>query len=164
MKLDIGAGNSSDQNFIKMDIYNFGNINVVHDMEEIPYPFESESIEEIRANHSLEHCSHNSIQDILNECYRLLKKDGIIRIEVPCLESSIKRFLLVPDEEKWASVEMEYIFGNQGRSQIGNQYHKCGFTLKTLQKLVENAKFVVEEVYRYTNTLQIECIILRAKK
>lgn len=48
-----------------------------------PLPFENESIDFIFVEHALEHISmHNGVK-FLTECYRVLKKDGIIKIIVP---------------------------------------------------------------------------------
>lgn len=164
MKLDLGSGNSSDKDYVKMDVYPFSNADVIHDMEKIPYPFQSESFDVIRSHHSLEHCSFPRVQEILSECFRLLKPNGYLKIEVPCLESAIKAFLTLPEEKRWNSVAMEYIFGNQNKTQLGNQQHKSGFTIRILQDLVEAAGFKVENQYKEVNNIGFEVIKLEAKK
>lgn len=162
MKLNLGSGNIKKEGFVNIDIYPFENVNIVHDIEK-SLPFENDTFDEIYSNHVLEHCSTDSILSILKECYRIIKQNGEINIEVPCLECVIKKFLEFPEEKRW-SYPIEYIYGNQGRSQTGQQYHHTGFTPARLEFLVRQAGFEIIYNYEYINNLDMTCIKLRAIK
>jgi len=163
MKLNLGSGHSSKIGYTNVDIYPFDNVDIVHDLEEIPYPFDDNSAVEIYMSHSLEHVSMTSVPSLLRECYRILQKNGNLIIIVPCIECAMKRFLNEPEESRWGYV-IEYILGNQGRSQQGDQYHKSGFTPAYLKKLVEDAGFKVKRLFEVENNLKMNCIHLDAQK
>lgn len=85
--LDIGCG-TNKYPFGKvtgMDIVDLLGVDIIHDMESFPYPFESESFDEIIMQHSLEHVSKDNGANIkiIEEIHRLLKPNGILKVEVP---------------------------------------------------------------------------------
>ena len=51
-----------------------------------PLPFNDNSIDIIFTNHNLEHVNFTSAYKFLEECYRILKPKGILRIQVPSIE------------------------------------------------------------------------------
>lgn len=163
MQINLGSGNSSDRTYINVDIFKFENVDVVHNLEKLPYPFENDSADKIYMSHSLEHISMSVVPEVLKECHRILKKDGRLEIIVPCIECAMKRFLEEPEEKRWGFV-IEYILGNQGKTQIGDQYHKSGFTPVYLKKLVEDAGFRIDSLEEVNNNLKMNCINMHATK
>ena len=81
--LDLGCGTNKVQGAIGMDNANLSTVDVVHDLLQFPYPFESNFFDEIYLNHVIEHFNINQINSILNECKRLLKNDSKLIICVP---------------------------------------------------------------------------------
>ncbi len=81
-ELDIGCGNHKVGGAIGLDFRDIDNVDVVHDLNKIPYPFLDNSFSVIYCNDVLEHLEI-SLDDILIELCRLLKKDGRIKILVP---------------------------------------------------------------------------------
>lgn len=59
---------------------------------ERPLPFTNTSIHYIFAEHVLEHIPHQEGYRFLEECYRILKPGGVIRIVVPSVEALSERF------------------------------------------------------------------------
>jgi predicted SAM-dependent methyltransferase len=49
-----------------------------------PFPFESGSVDGIFASHILEHFVLMDALDLVDECYRLLRPGGVLRVSVPC--------------------------------------------------------------------------------
>ena len=162
MNLDLGGCNHSEKNYINLDIYPFKNVDIIHDMEKT-LPFEDNKFEHIKCEHSLEHCSTHVIPSILKECFRVLTKNGTIVIIVPCLEHSIKSFLEASEEERWG-YRIEYIFGNQGKTQVGQQMHKTGFTADRLKYLCEQAGFIVDDLYSEPNSIKMVCLTIKCHK
>jgi len=85
--LDIGCG-INKYPFGKvtgMDIVDLPGVDIIHDMESFPYPFESESFDKIIMQHTLEHVSkeNNTNIKIIEEIYRLLISNGLLIVEVP---------------------------------------------------------------------------------
>lgn len=83
MKLDIGSNGHSPEGFIGLDKRELPGVQVVHNMEVLPWPFESESCSEIRASHILEHIKPWLTIDIFNEMWRILKPQGQAEIVLP---------------------------------------------------------------------------------
>jgi len=162
MNLDLGGCNHSEKNYINLDICPFKNVDVVHDMEK-SLPFKNNLFEHIKCEHSLEHCSIISIPLILKECYRVLQKNGTLKITVPCLESAMKSFLDASEEERW-EYRIEYIFGNQGKTQDGQQLHKTGFTADRLRYLCEHAGFIIDNLYSEPNSIKMVCLTIKCHK
>ena len=65
---------------------------VFHDLRK-PLPFEAESMSVIYSSHTLEHLYRSEAEMLLDECYRVLRRGGIIRLVVPDLLSLAKRYV-----------------------------------------------------------------------
>lgn len=83
VKLDLGSGDKDhwrkDQEYLRMDVIDYGQ-DIVWDAEEgIPLPDNSCSF--IVSSHFFEHL--DDIIGVMNECWRILRKDGILHIIVP---------------------------------------------------------------------------------
>ena len=90
--LDLGCGENKIPNSIGLDNVKLPNVDVVHDLIDLPYPFDSKSIDKIYLRHVIEHFDIDHINSIFNECHRLLKKDSQLIITVPHV-SSISAFI-----------------------------------------------------------------------
>lgn len=60
-------------------------VDIIHDLDKTPYPFQKNSVDEIHMYHVLEHL-HNPLQK-LEEIHRILKPGGIIYLRVPHFSS-----------------------------------------------------------------------------
>jgi SAM-dependent methyltransferase len=85
LKLDIGCGDNKLEGHIGLDFKQFPGVDVVHDMRVFPWPFPDETFTLISASHVLEHIPRENgvFIDVMNEIWRVLKKDGQFRIAVP---------------------------------------------------------------------------------
>lgn len=89
MILDIGCGTNKHkddtQEVIGMDIIDLPGVDVVWNMEQIPYPFENGKFNKVILQHVLEHVTkENNINiKIIEEVHRLLSKHGSFEVEVP---------------------------------------------------------------------------------
>lgn len=84
--LNIGCGKTRIPNSMGVDrvkIEDF--VDVVHDLDKIPYPFPKNSAEEIHCYHVLEHL-HEPLKKI-EEFHRVLKPNGKLYIRVPHFSS-----------------------------------------------------------------------------
>lgn len=85
--LDIGCNgkkyksDNPDDIVTGLDIQKFPDVDVVHDLEKAPMPFDDESFDIVYSNHNLEHIS-NRVQ-LMDEIWRILKPDGIFDVTVP---------------------------------------------------------------------------------
>ena len=85
MKLNIGSGFRKMDGYINVDNFEECKPDVLMNLEETPWSFESNSVSEITAIHVLEHLGEQRdvFFNIIKEIYRVLRNDGIIKISVP---------------------------------------------------------------------------------
>lgn len=87
MKLDIGCGRVVEDGYIGVDkaqILRADGSNIVDiilDLDKEVLPYKDNEIEAIKANDVLEHVQN--IAHVMNECHRVLSKDGILWGHVP---------------------------------------------------------------------------------
>jgi predicted SAM-dependent methyltransferase len=86
MKINLGCGKDIKKGYINIDSKEIIGVDIVHNIEQFPYPFKSESIEEIYASHILEHVT--DLESVMQELHRILKKNGKIIVRVPHFTNS----------------------------------------------------------------------------
>ena len=69
--------------------FNIVGVDIIHNLESFPYPFEDSIFDEILCQDVLEHVEYI---DVLRELHRILKPGGIIKIRVPHY-SSFRNFV-----------------------------------------------------------------------
>lgn len=84
--LNMGCGKTRIPDQIGVDRVKIeGFVDVVHDLDVLPYPFPDDYADEIHMYHVLEHL-HNPLQK-MEELYRVLKPGGILYMRVPHFSS-----------------------------------------------------------------------------
>jgi len=78
--LDVGCGYNKMGN-IGVDIIKNDFVDVIHDLNNTPYPFKDNSFLTINCHHVIEHL--NSPEKVLQELHKILKPNGKIVITVP---------------------------------------------------------------------------------
>ena len=92
-KLNLGCGAKLWEGFINVDFpgnWSGKKPDVECDISKLP--FDSSSMDEVHAIHVLEHFYRSDAVDVLKEWARVLKKDGLMVIEVPCLDKVLYHF------------------------------------------------------------------------
>ena len=56
-------------------------------------PFEDDTVDVIYSSHFFEHISIFAIDDLIGDCYRVLKEKGVLRIVIPDVIKSMREFL-----------------------------------------------------------------------
>ncbi|PIO08351.1 hypothetical protein COU59_01860 [Candidatus Pacearchaeota archaeon CG10_big_fil_rev_8_21_14_0_10_34_12] len=80
--LDVGCGNHKVPGSLGLDFVKVPGVDIVHDLNKIPYPFKENTFDIIHANQVLEHLDP-PLDKILGELCRICKPDGRIKILVP---------------------------------------------------------------------------------
>lgn len=80
-KLNLGCGESKKEGYVNVDFSPLVSPDVVHNLNQFPYPFEDNSFELIEVFHVLEHLDKPF--DVMKELHRILKPDGLLYIKVP---------------------------------------------------------------------------------
>ncbi len=80
-KLNLGSGTDIREDYVNLDVFKFKGVNVVHDLNKFPFPFQDNSFSEVLISHVLEH-----IEDpvkVMEEVWRISENGAIIKIGVP---------------------------------------------------------------------------------
>ncbi len=80
--LDVGCGNHKVSGAVGLDFAKIEGVDVVHDLNKVPYPFKDNSFDAVHANQVLEHLEI-PLDQILGELCRICKPKGRIKIIVP---------------------------------------------------------------------------------
>jgi predicted SAM-dependent methyltransferase len=87
MKLELGCGGSPTAGYVHHDRKAHApHVDVVHDLDALPWPFGDESCEEILALDVFEHL-HLMPEHWMRECHRILVPGGILHLRVPIFGS-----------------------------------------------------------------------------
>jgi predicted SAM-dependent methyltransferase len=85
-KLNLGCGNDIRQDYVNLDISALEGVDVVHDLKNLPLPFDDGRFREILCLDVFEHLEHYPL--LLKECHRILRPGARIIIEVPRFSSN----------------------------------------------------------------------------
>lgn len=80
-KLNLGTGNQPKEGYVNVDKLNLKGVDIIHDLDNFPYPFKDNSIDEIYTEYTMEHMK--DIIGTLKELYRICKPNATIEIIVP---------------------------------------------------------------------------------
>jgi len=84
VKLNVGCGNDIKEGYVNIDHIALDGVDVVHDLNVLPLPFESDSVDEILCLDVLEHIDYIPL---LQDFHRILKKGGKIIVRTPHFSS-----------------------------------------------------------------------------
>jgi SAM-dependent methyltransferase len=85
IKINLGCGTKIMPGWVNVDCVALPGVDIVHDINILPLPFEDETVDEILCEDVLEHVDYPAI---LKEALRILVSGGKIRIEVPHFTSN----------------------------------------------------------------------------
>lgn len=80
-KLNLGCGEDYKEGYVNVDFHSHVKVEVVHDLNAIPYPFADREMDYILASHILEHLDKPFV--VMKELHRILKNNGELHIKVP---------------------------------------------------------------------------------
>ncbi len=83
VRIDLGTGEIQRKGFISIDKRKLSHIDIVHDLEVIPYPLPDECVMILNASHVVEHLDPKRFIDIMNEWWRIMKVGGKLFIYTP---------------------------------------------------------------------------------
>ncbi|WOE75040.1 class I SAM-dependent methyltransferase [Alterisphingorhabdus coralli] len=85
LKLNLGCGYNKLQGFVNVDSAKDCNPDQLVDLESFPWPWDDDSVDEIRMSHVLEHLGQapEVYLKIMCEIYRICVADAVIHITVP---------------------------------------------------------------------------------
>lgn len=149
MKLDLGSGPKPREGFQGIDLY-APNTEAI-DLLDFPWPWPTESVDEIYCSHFVEHLpatevnragrlektytvKHHAGKDyffaFFDECYRIMKYGAIMTVVVPALQSV--RAFQDPTHRRFIPAESFVYLSHEWRKMNGLDYYnvECNFDVK----------------------------------
>lgn len=80
-KLNLGCGEDYKDGHLNVDFHDHFKVDKVFNLNLVPYPFEDNSFDEVKAFHVLEHLSDPFT--VMKELHRIVKPGGLVHIKVP---------------------------------------------------------------------------------
>ena len=168
--------------FTNVDVIDtMGNVDIVHDLTEVPYPFAKEGeAEQIISVEFLEHISFRDIDKVLKEWYRILGFGGKLVIQVPDCGKAMEYYVnkQICDCVPHKAEKPEYFKANEkcpncnGRGMINpvrwifsflgaqkNPYdlHQNIFTKESMENELKNAGFRNINFREHIYKIIVEC-------
>lgn len=137
VKLHLGCGDDYKQGYINVDLYpkNPTAVDAVWDIKTVPYA--DNSVDEIVCSHVIEHFDANTGHQVLAEWHRVLKPNGILKLETPDLLSNCRDFVSADENRRL------YLYNNffsQASIEPG-QAHLFLYTETQLCGILHHLKF-----------------------
>jgi SAM-dependent methyltransferase len=149
MKLNLCCGDDVRDGYINIDVRKTKPNVLIIDLEkELLKPFPNNSVDEVIAKDCVEHISWRRVEDLLKDIHRVLKCGGRVYIQVPDLEAIAKKVIFNPDFCfgdlcGWRAISY-WVYGSGDYGEPS--FHKAGFTIESLKRLLESIGFVVEDI------------------
>jgi predicted SAM-dependent methyltransferase len=106
-KLNLGSGDFKKDGYVNIDVEESLQPDIVHNLDQFPYPFEDDSFDLIEADHLLEHL--NEPFQVMKELRRIANPGGKIIIRVP----HFSRAMTHPQHKRGFDVTFPYYFDNK---------------------------------------------------
>jgi SAM-dependent methyltransferase len=85
VKLFLGCGREYRDGWVHVDRCPLDHVDVVHDLNVIPWPFDDDSVDQVDAIDVVEHL--DDVVRFMNECWRILRPGGILAIQAVSWQS-----------------------------------------------------------------------------
>ena len=100
--LNLGCGNHFHKDWVNVDFYSAEASIIAHNIR-TPLPFSSENFDAVYHSHLLEHLPRSEARSFLQECLRVLRPGGVLRVVVPNLEQIAREYLRLLEEAESGS-------------------------------------------------------------
>lgn len=83
--LDIGCGAAKQPGWVGIDLRDLPGVDIVHDVEEYPWPLPDECVKMAKASHLVEHINPHKFGfvNFMDEVWRVMKVEGEFAISLP---------------------------------------------------------------------------------
>ncbi len=148
--LDVGCGKDSvarivfeeaEKNITRLDALEENNPDILHDITQPLTDEHKGKYDIVYCSHILEHIDREKVHTTIQNMVEALAPMGEIWIAVPSLEWAANEILAQRD-----GVHVQLmIFGGQHNEF---DYHRCGFTLKSLRTMLELNNLIIRKAYQ----------------
>lgn len=85
MKLNMGCGHRKRAGYVNVDMFEACRPDVLWNLEVVPWPWETSSVDEVLFHHSMEHLGQSTpvYLELMRELYRVCRDGAKVQIDVP---------------------------------------------------------------------------------
>lgn len=138
VKVDIACGDRKREGYIGIDICEMSQVDIVHDLNQYPWPFEDNSVDEVYCSHYIEHIPHDvdngdnrdGLIQFMDELYRILKPKGTVHIVAPYYKN--ERAFGDPTHRRYIG-DLSFIYWNKewrDENRVSHYNINCDFDMK----------------------------------
>lgn len=124
LRLDLGCGSNTREGFIGVDNAKNCTAKIKHDLTVTPWPFESDSVDEVSSSHFLEHLTGPERIIFMDELWRVMKVGAKATIQVPYWASM--RAVQDPTHQWPPICEASFLYFNRGWREASKLEHYLG--------------------------------------
>jgi predicted SAM-dependent methyltransferase len=154
LKLNIGSGPFKMEGYTNVDLLPGPNVDVVASADKLP--FKDGEVDEILAEHLIEHLTFFQFNKAMAEWHRVLRPGGTLVIECPDLLGLCQQFVEANEYGRYNTFKgywpiIAHFYGHQrGKNEAEemSQVHKSGYTSEHLIEVLEGIGY--EEFERET--------------
>ena len=115
--LDVGCGFNKQPGFVGMDKRDVEGVDIIHDVEAVPWPLKSDDCAVVVMSHLIEHIKPWFQIEVMDEVWRVLEPGGILAISTPHGESF--GYLQDPTHTApWVEATVEYFCAGTGLFEV----------------------------------------------
>lgn len=118
MRLNLGCGPDIRQGYTNVDLRPARGVDEVADLSKLPWFYKDESVDEILMLDFLEHFPYAKTLPILNECWRILKTEGTLEVQVPDFDHCARAAMSLFDDNGYQCNRCGQWIGIQGIGQL----------------------------------------------
>ena len=139
MKLNMGCGTDIRDGYVNLDIVKKEGVDVVHNLNKYPYPFDDNTFDEVIVDNVLEHLD-NTIKAI-EEIYRLCKNNAKVYIAVP--NYNAYHFFSNPQHKLFFNYEtFDFLSQNKGKEAKEGLNHYTKAKFDVIKKSVNGFRLI----------------------
>ena len=148
-KLNLGCGNEKLKDCINVDNNQNCTPDVIHNLNEFPYPFDNEEFDEIYLDHVIEHLDNPL--SVLQEIFRISKNGTKVVIRCPHFSCN----WLHPGHKSAIGINLFNYLGKDGDERYGNTDFKVDtihlFWIRNKNENLKNRNFLIKALNKLIN-------------
>jgi ubiquinone/menaquinone biosynthesis C-methylase UbiE len=126
--LDLACGGSKVPGAVGIDKLKLPGVDVVHDLDAFPYPFENGTFDRVVCSNGMEHLENPLA--VLAELHRICKNGALVRIDSPHF-SSVNHFTDPTHKHGFSSHSFDYLIPGNGLYNL-NYYQEVTYKKKSV--------------------------------
>ena len=131
IRLDLGCGQFKQKGFVGLDQYKQTGVDIVHDIQQFPWPVPDNSCFQVLMSHIWEHIEPKYRFEVMDEVWRIIRHDGQLLLSCPYsgsfLEAAHPAHYMCPNEATFQFFDPDF-----------QLWHSCSYKKPLPWKIVRS--------------------------